>query len=99
MSVFVCVRHFLSEEGLRAFPRVFREHRRLASAFPGFISLGHSPPVPGDSASEQETTLEFEEESLLQNWRASPEHARVAAAYRALWVREPEVTFSTHDPR
>lgn len=98
MSAILHVRQFLNEEGLRAFPRLFREHRRLVAGFPGFVSLRQSPPARGHCASEPEMTLEFEEDSLLQNWRASPEHARVAAAYRPFWIREPEVRFSKGDP-
>ena len=97
MSVIVHVRHFLNRKGERAFPQLFEEHRRRAAAFPGFVSLRHSPPVVGDSTSEIEMTLEFADESLLQNWRSSPDHAQVAAAYQPSWIREPEVTFSRRD--
>jgi heme-degrading monooxygenase HmoA len=97
MSAFVHVRHFFSPEGVQAFPRLFEEHRRSVSAFAGFVSLRRSPPVKGDHASEREMTLEFADESLLQKWRSSPEHAQVGAAYRPFWIREPQLTFSTHD--
>ncbi len=94
MNATVRVRHFLHAEGLREFSRVFAEHRRLASAFPGFVALRHSTPLPDDDGAEAEVTIEFESQARLMNWRFSPQHAAVAAAYRKLWSREPEVTFS-----
>jgi heme-degrading monooxygenase HmoA len=90
----VRVWHFLHPEGLREFPRVFAEHRRLASAFPGFVALRHTPPAPIDGGAEAEVTIEFETHENLMNWRSSPQHAAIAAAYRQLWFLEPEVTFS-----
>lgn len=97
MSVTVHVRHFFNEEGLRALPRLFEEHQRCLSAFPGFVSLHHSTPVRHEQFNELEMTLEFTDEALLKQWRSSAEHARVAATYRRYWVREPEVTFSALD--
>jgi antibiotic biosynthesis monooxygenase (ABM) superfamily enzyme len=94
MNATVRVRHFLHPEGLREFPRVLAMHRRLASAFPGFVALRHSPPLPVGGGAEAEVTIEFESQRRLMDWRASSQHAAVAAAYRELWSREPEVTFS-----
>jgi heme-degrading monooxygenase HmoA len=94
MNATVRVRHFLHAEGSREFPRVLSEHRRLASVFPGFIALRYTPPAPMDGGAEAEVTIEFETQESLINWRSSPQHAAIAAAYRQLWFREPEVIFS-----
>ncbi|MBI2927096.1 MAG: antibiotic biosynthesis monooxygenase [Verrucomicrobia bacterium] len=91
MSASVRVRLFFGEEGLRAFPALFAEHRRAASAFAGFISLRHCRLDAAGGNNEVELTLEFESEALLKQWRSSPEHAQVAAGYRRYWTREPEV--------
>ena len=94
MSASVHVRLFFSEAGLKAFPALFAEHRRLASAFAGFISLRHSGLAELEPNNEVEVTLEFEHEALLKQWRASPQHEQVTAGYRRYWTREPEVVLS-----
>jgi heme-degrading monooxygenase HmoA len=91
MSALIRVRQFFSQEGLKAFPAMFAEHRRLASAFAGFISLEHSGPGATGRNDEVEVTLEFESELLLKRWRSSPQHEQVAAGYRGYWMREPEI--------
>jgi heme-degrading monooxygenase HmoA len=93
----VQVRHFFHQRGLRDFPKVFAEHCRLASGFPGFVVVTHSVPARVGEGAEVEmvVTVEFESHAELLNWRASARHAEVAAAYRGLWSREPEVTFPT----
>ncbi len=95
MSASVRVRLSLSEEGLKAFPALFEEHRRSASAFAGFISLRRSGLGEVEANNEVEVTLEFENEALLKQWRASPQHQQVAAGYRRYWTREPEVVLSS----
>ena len=85
------VRQFLNEEGLNAFPAMFAEHRLLASAFAGFISLEHSGSGATGRNNEVEVTLEFESEALLKRWRSSSQHEQVAARYRRYWTREPEI--------
>ncbi len=85
------VRQFFSEEGLKAFPAMFAEHRHLASAFAGFTSLEHSRSGVTGGNNEVELALEFESEALLMRWRSSPQHEQVAAGYRRYWTREPEI--------
>ena len=93
MSVLVHVRQFFNADGLKAFPTLFEEHRRMASAIAGFISLERSGSGETERSNEIELTLEFESEALLKQWRASPQHEQVAAGYRRFWTREPETVF------
>ena len=91
----VSVRHFFTPDGWKAFPRLFAEHQLSVASFPGFLTLRYAPVTSGDGAlAALDMVLEFENEALLKEWRSSPQHAMIAAAYRPYWTREPEVTFS-----
>ncbi|HEU0009141.1 MAG TPA: hypothetical protein VFT34_04915 [Verrucomicrobiae bacterium] len=91
MSALVRVRQFFSDEGLKSFPALFAEHRRLASGFAGFISLEQSVAGEPGRKHEIEVTLEFESEALLKQWRSSAQHEQIATGYRRYWTREPEI--------
>jgi antibiotic biosynthesis monooxygenase (ABM) superfamily enzyme len=90
MRAIVQVHHFLTPEGAREFSCVVEQHRLLVSAFPGFVSLSFA----GPQNLEADVSVSFASETLLQAWRASASHASVAAAYRQLWSRAPDVAFS-----
>ncbi len=93
MRVAVQVRHFLTPAGRRAFGRVIREHHRLASARPGFIALRRLTPANPARPGEVDVVVEFESLRRLMEWRRSPGHDRIAAAYARCWSRPPEARF------
>jgi len=95
----VHVRHFFTAAGGKAFPRLFADHQRAVSSFPGFLALRHSPVETNGVVATLDMILEFENDALLKAWRSSPQHAQIAAAYRPFWAREPEVTFTGAESR
>jgi heme-degrading monooxygenase HmoA len=93
VSRIVYVRLFLRPDVLRDFDEVFGEHRAAVSARDGFLGLRQLMPEPGGHANEVVLLLEFENDEQLRAWRATEEHAAIAAKYRRLWARDPETEF------
>ena len=85
------VRHFLASGTSGEFGATVRKHRAMVCAREGFVSLRQLRPTTGASDSEKVLLLEFQNEAQLMSWRGSDEHKEIAAGYRRLWAREPEV--------
>ncbi len=93
MKILIQVRHYTTAKGRRAFPRVMRLHRRLASAHSGFIALRRLTPVAPRRPGVIDVVIEFATLRQIMRWRHSPDHQRMADAYARCWSRPPEVQF------
>jgi heme-degrading monooxygenase HmoA len=93
VSRIVYVRLFLRPEALREFEGVLSEHRAAVSARDGFLGLRRLVPESGGHPNQVVLLLDFVTEEQLRAWRASDEHAAVAAKYRRLWARDPQTEF------
>jgi heme-degrading monooxygenase HmoA len=91
MSAFAYVTQYFSPEGTTHFPAVFQEHKRRAARYEGFVSLRHLLPLGESPHEEIVTLLEFSDKSLMLSWRASEDHAWVAAEYGRWWVKKPQM--------
>lgn len=93
MRIMIQVRHYTTARGRRAFAGVMREHRRLASAHPGFIALRRLTPVVPERPGVIDVVIEFASMRQIMRWRRSPGHQRMAEAYARCWSKPPEVQF------
>lgn len=91
MSAFAYVTQYFSSEGINHFPEIYQEHKKRASRYDGFVSLRRLLPIGGSPANEVVTLLEFSDKTLMLTWRASEDHAWVAAEYGRWWVKPPEM--------
>jgi heme-degrading monooxygenase HmoA len=91
VSAMTFVRHFLASGTSGEFSATVCTHRAMVCAREGFVSLRQLRPTTGASDHEKVLLLEFQSEAQLLSWRASEGHTQIAAEYRRLWAREPEV--------
>jgi heme-degrading monooxygenase HmoA len=91
VSALTLVRHFLVSGRSDEFNATVRKHRSMVGGRDGFVSLRQLRASSGASDEERVLLLEFQNETQLMSWRTSEEHKQIAAEYRRLWAREPEV--------
>ena len=91
MSAFAYVKQYFTPEGVRRFPDVYREHKRRASRYEGFVSLRRLLPLAESPPNEVVTLLEFSDKELMLSWRGSEDHAWVAGQYGQWWTKPPDM--------
>jgi heme-degrading monooxygenase HmoA len=91
MSAYAYVKQYFSDEGVRNFPDVYREHKQRAARYPGFVSLERLLPLVASSPNEVVTLLEFMDKDFMLSWRASDDHTWVKNQYEQWWLKPPEM--------
>jgi heme-degrading monooxygenase HmoA len=97
MSAFAYVKQFFSPQGVSRFPEIYREHKKRASTYEGFVSLRRLVPLAESPSNEVVTLLEFSDKSRMLAWRASDDHQWVAAQYGQWWEKPPEMLLYSSD--
>jgi hypothetical protein len=97
MSAFAYVKQYFSPEGVGRFPEIYREHKRRAARYNGFVSLRRLLPLGESSPGEVFLLLEFSDKNLMLDWRGSDDHKWVAAQYGQWWVKPPEMLLYSSD--
>ena len=95
MHGFAYVIHYFTDEGAQRFDEMFREHRKRASKYPGFLSLRQFHPMSTPKPDGVFTMLEFADAQQMLAWRASEDHKWVAAQYKQYWTKDPQVMLFT----
>ncbi len=89
MRAYAYVTQTFSPDGMRRFPELLQEHRRLAGAHKGCVSVRRLTPLTGDLGNQVVTLTEFESAEMMLAWRASEDHAWVAGQYGQWWEKPP----------
>jgi heme-degrading monooxygenase HmoA len=97
MSAFAYVKQYFSREGTKNFPEVYREHKKRAACYEGFVSLRRLVPLVETAPNEVFLLLEFTDTELMLRWRRSEDHEWVAGKYSQWWVKPPEMLLYTSE--
>lgn len=97
MSAFAYVKQYCTPEGLERFSDTYREHKKRAAKYPGFVSLRRLEPLAEATPGEIFSLLEFTNKDLMLAWRASDDHKWVAQEYGKHWTKPPEMLLYSSD--